>query len=216
MITGFSAWGHTALGWNRLSLCALPVKFRTTANHGGESVHRAKSAPARPAKFISNLLTLLKAQIETSSGAHAPEVPSVRSDSMIYRGSPATDAAERGKEGWSEAFYIRKLWSDHWSGKTQSWIKLLLMASLWTPRGDAAIWILLLKSALAGNHRASSHEMKCQLKCHLYLLKPFNQFSNLLFNLSNYQIIMAVLLSLYSEFRVFLWWSCIGNDDDNN
>lgn len=47
----------------------------------------AKSAPARPAEFISNLLTvLLGVQIETSSGAHAPEVLSVRSDSMIYRG----------------------------------------------------------------------------------------------------------------------------------
>lgn len=62
------------------------MKFRTRANQGGESVHHSKSAPARPAEFISNLLTLLRAQIETSSGAHAPEVLSVRSDSMIYRG----------------------------------------------------------------------------------------------------------------------------------
>lgn len=72
------------------------MKFRTRANQGGESVHRSKSAPARPAEFISNLLTLLRAQIETSSGGHAPEVQSVRSDSMIYRRSHAADAAERG------------------------------------------------------------------------------------------------------------------------
>lgn len=72
------------------------MKFRTRANQGGESVHRSKSAPARPAEFISNLLTLLRAQIETSSSAHAPEVQSVRSDSMIYRRSHAADAAERG------------------------------------------------------------------------------------------------------------------------
>lgn len=75
------------------------MKFRTRANQGGESVHRFKSAPARPAEFISNLLTSLRAQIETSSGAHAPEVLSVRSDSMIYRGNHAADAAERGP-GW--------------------------------------------------------------------------------------------------------------------
>lgn len=75
------------------------MKFRTRANQGGESVHRSKSAPARPAEFISNLLTLLRVQIETSSGAHAPEVLSVRSDSMIYRGSHATDAAKRGPVG---------------------------------------------------------------------------------------------------------------------
>lgn len=61
------------------------MKFRTRANQGSESVHHSKSAPARPAEFISNLLTLLRAQIETSSGAHALEVLSVRSDSMIYR-----------------------------------------------------------------------------------------------------------------------------------
>lgn len=72
------------------------MKFRTRANQGDESIHHSKSAPARPAEFISNLLTLLRSQIETSSGAHAPEVLSVRSDSMIYRGNHAADAAERG------------------------------------------------------------------------------------------------------------------------
>lgn len=75
------------------------MKFRTRPNQGGESVHHSKSAPARPAEFISNLLTLLRVQIETSSGAHAPEVLSVRSDSMIYRGSHAADAAKRGLVG---------------------------------------------------------------------------------------------------------------------
>lgn len=69
------------------------MKFRTRANQGGESVHHSKSAPARPAEFISNLLTLLRAQIETSSVAHSREVLSVRSDSMIYRRSHAADAA---------------------------------------------------------------------------------------------------------------------------
>lgn len=79
------------------------MKFRTRANQGGESVHRSKSAPARPAEFISNLLTLLRAQIETSSGAHALEVLSVRSDSMIYRGEPMAQMLQSegpvGKEG---------------------------------------------------------------------------------------------------------------------
>lgn len=78
------------------------MKFRIRANQGGESVHHSKSAPARPAEFISNLLTLLRAQIETSSGAHAPEVLSVRSDSMIYRGNLGADAAEQelvGRKG---------------------------------------------------------------------------------------------------------------------
>lgn len=78
------------------------MKFRIRANQGGESVHHSKSAPARPAEFISNLLTSLRAQIETSSGAHAPEVLSVRSDSMIYRGNLGADAAAQelvGREG---------------------------------------------------------------------------------------------------------------------
>lgn len=86
------------------------MKFRTRANQGGESVHRSKSAPARPAEFISNLLTSLRAQIETSSGAPAPEVPSVRSDSMIYRGGTTLQMLQRderlgvGGGGESEAF----------------------------------------------------------------------------------------------------------------
>lgn len=78
------------------------MTFRIRANQGGESVHHSKSAPARPAEFISNLLTSLRAQIETSSGAHAPEVLSVRSDSMIYRANLDADAAEQelvGREG---------------------------------------------------------------------------------------------------------------------
>lgn len=51
------------------------MKFRSGANQGGggvgggESVHRFKSAPARAAEFISNLLTPLALQIETSSSA---------------------------------------------------------------------------------------------------------------------------------------------------
>lgn len=50
------------------------MKFRSGANQrerggGRESVHRFKSAPARAAEFISNLLTPLALQIETSSGA---------------------------------------------------------------------------------------------------------------------------------------------------
>lgn len=62
-------------GGDRLPLCASPMKFSSGANQGGgvggggESVHRFKSAPARAAEFISNLLTLLALQIETSSGA---------------------------------------------------------------------------------------------------------------------------------------------------
>lgn len=75
------------------------MKFRTKANQGGESVHRSKSAPARQAEFISNLLTLLRAQIETSSVAPAPDAPNVRSDSMIYRGSRAADAEARAMGG---------------------------------------------------------------------------------------------------------------------
>lgn len=65
-------------GGDRLPLCASPMKFSSGANQGVwgervggvcESVHRFKSAPARAAEFISNLLTPLALQIETSSGA---------------------------------------------------------------------------------------------------------------------------------------------------
>lgn len=62
---------------------------------------------------------LLGVQIETSSGAHAPEVLSVRSDSMIYGGGrvvcvdgggDATDAADQGMRGRrSGGILIRKL-----------------------------------------------------------------------------------------------------------
>lgn len=60
---------------------------------------------------------LLGVQIETSSGAHAPEVLSVRSDSMIYGGGRVvcvekggTDAADQGMRGWrSGGILIRKL-----------------------------------------------------------------------------------------------------------
>lgn len=67
------------------------MKFSSWANQGGggmaggRSVRRFNSAaPARAAEFISNVLTPLIVQIETSSGARATEVSSVRSDSMIY------------------------------------------------------------------------------------------------------------------------------------
>lgn len=58
----------------------------------GESVHRFKSAPARAAEFISNLLTPLTLQIETSSGARRG-VPRVRGDGMIY--TPQTLGSDR-------------------------------------------------------------------------------------------------------------------------
>lgn len=78
-------------GGDRLPLCASPMKFRSRANQegggggvgwGGESVHRFKSAPARAAEFISNLLAPLTVQIETSSGSR-------RGDSVIYWGGTA-------------------------------------------------------------------------------------------------------------------------------
>lgn len=59
---------------------------------GGESVHRFKSAPARAAEFISNLLTPLTLQIETSSGTRRG-VPRVRGDGMIY--APQTLGSDR-------------------------------------------------------------------------------------------------------------------------
>lgn len=138
MITGSSAWGHTALEWNRRSLCALPVKFRTRDNQGvGEGrrrkLHRSKSAPGRPAEFIPNLLTLLKAQIETSSGDHAPEVQSVRSDSMIYRGAFATDVVPgrlvgledgrgevRSISFWMETLQLLEKRKTNWQEKLRS------------------------------------------------------------------------------------------------
>lgn len=64
---------------------------------GAKAYTGSKSAPARLAEFISNLLTLLRAQIETISRAHTPEVLSVRSDSMIYRRGVLGSAKQRLK-----------------------------------------------------------------------------------------------------------------------
>lgn len=93
-IAGFSAWGRSASGVRARqtpSLCfANDVEERGYSGGGGESVHRFKSAPARAAEFISNVLTPLALQIETSSGARRGGGCERRQDDL-----GAADAAER-------------------------------------------------------------------------------------------------------------------------